>query len=241
MPDEAVSAIERRIAAVDWTGAAESLALRGHAVVGPLLGARDCTALKRLFGQDERFRSTIEMGPRRYGEGRYRYFANPLPEPVSSLRRALYEPLASIANRWQQELGRDTRYPPRLGAFLDTCHDAGQERPTPLLLHYEAGGYNCLHQDRYGEVAFPLQVALLLDRPDQDFSGGEFLLVEQRPRMQSRGHAVRLERGQAIVFPNAERPAQGTRGAYRMQVRHGVAELRSGERTTLGIIFHDAE
>ena len=241
MPAAATSPLLRRIDRIDWQAASASLDARGHAVVGPLLSARECATIARHFDEDARFRSTIEMGPKRYGEGRYRYYAYPLPEPIAALRGALYPPLAAIANDWRARLGDDERFPPELPAFLARCQAAGQERPTPLVLRYETGGYNCLHQDRYGDVAFPLQVAILLDRPEADFEGGEFLLVEQRPRMQSRGHAIRLERGEAIIFPNAERPAEGTRGPYRMQVRHGVAELRSGRRRTLGLIFHDAE
>ncbi len=179
------------------------------------------------------------MGPRRYGEGTYRYFANPLPPPVRQLRTHLYPPLARIANAWRARLGAEPDFPARLAAFLDRCHRAGQARPTPLLLRYEREGYNCLHQDRYGSVAFPIQAVILLS-PSHAFSGGEFLLVEQRPRAQSRGEAIRLKQGCAVFFPNAERPVGGARGAYRVQVRHGVSRLARGRRTTLGIIFHDA-
>lgn len=237
----AIRALHRRIAGVDWPAVEASLAERGFAHTGPLLGARECMALARLFTEDARFRSTVDLARHRFGDaGSYRYFARPLPPVVETLRRALYPPLAAIANRWQEALGAEERFPAALDAFLARCAEAGQERPTPLLLRYGAGGYNCLHQDRYGAVGFPLQVVIGLSRPDVDYTGGEFLLVEQRPRMQSRGSALRLERGCGVVFPNAERPVRGARGFYRVQARHGVSELRSGTRTTLGVIFHDA-
>jgi hypothetical protein len=183
----------------------------------------------------------VDLGRQRFGDrGDYRSFAHPLPAEIQTLRSALYRGLAPIANRWQEALGLPERFPRGLPAFLRTCRDAGQTRPTPLVLHYLEGGYNCLHQDRYGAVAFPLQVAILLSTPERDFAGGEFLLTEQRPRMQSRGEAVPLARGEGIVFPNAERPVRGRRGPFRAQVRHGVSRLERGERYTLGIIFHDA-
>ena len=181
------------------------------------------------------------MEPKRFGRGRYRYFAYPLPPVVEALREALYPPLAAIANRWQERLGRSERFEPALTGFLARCHAAGQTRPTPLLLHYGAGDYNRLHQDVYGALAFPLQVAIVLSREGEDYTGGEFLLAEQRPRMQTRGAAIRLGLGEAIVFPNALRPVAGPRGWARAEMRHGVSELRSGERTTLGLIFHDAK
>jgi hypothetical protein len=180
------------------------------------------------------------MGRHRFGEGQYAYFSNPLPPLVRNLRVGLYPPLARIANAWAAALGREERQPSTLREFLEHCHREGQRHPTPLLLRYEAGGYNRLHQDLYGDVAFPLQVAVLLSRPRQDFDGGEFLLLEQRPRMQSRGEAIGLTRGEAVVFPNRERPVLGTRGYSRAQVRHGVSTVHAGERLTLGIIFHDA-
>jgi len=180
------------------------------------------------------------MARHRYGAGHYRYFASPLPEAVATLRAAFYLPLAAIANAWQEALRRETRFPPTLDAFLARCHAKGQERPTPLLLRYEAGGWNALHQDVYGDVAFPLQVAILLSRPGTDFAGGEFLLLSQRPRAQSRGEAVALEQGDAIVFPNADRPGPGARAPVRWATRHGVSTVRSGVRRTLGLIFHDA-
>ena len=214
---------------------------RGYALPGRLLAARECEALRRRFDDDARFRSTIEMEPRRYGRGRYRYFAYPLPPAVQKLREALYAPLAAIANRWQERLGRDERFEPDLAGFLERCHAAGQTRATPLLLRYQAGDYNRMHQDVYGRVAFPLQVAIALSREGDEYSGGEFLVSEQRPRMQTRVSAVRLALGEAIVFANALRPVAGSRGPARAQMRHGVSELLSGERLTLGIIFHDAK
>lgn len=233
--------IERRVAGCDWAALAEALDARGFALTPPLLAASDCEALAALFHRDAAFRSTVDLARQRFGDrGRYRYFARPLPARVEALRRALYPPLARIANGWQRRLGREERFPPRLAGMLRRCCASGQTRPTPLLLRYEAGGYNCLHQDLYGAVAFPLQATLLLSRPGVDFEGGEFLLVEQRPRMQSRGTAVRLERGRAILFPNRERPVEGRRGPYRVQARHGLSPVHTGHRLALGIIFHDA-
>ena len=238
---QSVADIDNRIARWDWTALEEQLEIRGHALPGRLLAARECKALANLFDRDELFRSTIEMGPRRYGDGRYRYFANPLPPLVEHLRERLYPPLANLASRWWQRLGREGRFEPTLERFLARCHREGQERPTPLLLRYGAGGYNRLHQDVYGAVAFPFQVAVLLSERGSDFSGGDFLLTEQRARMQSRGWSIALERGEALIFPNALRPVAGPRGDSRANVRHGVSDVRSGERTTLGIIFHDAK
>lgn len=232
-------AIDQRIARWNFPALEEQLENRGHALPGRLLAARECGALSRLFEDDARFRSTIEMEPRRYGRGRYRYFAHPLPPLVSHLRQALYPPLAALANRWWERLGFEERFEPRLDRFLARCHREEQMRPTPLLLRYGAGGYNRLHQDVYGRVAFPFQVVVLLSARE-DFTGGEFLLTEQRFRMQSRGWSVSLERGQALIFPNAIRPVGGPRGDTRANVRHGVSEIWSGDRTTLGIIFHDA-
>ena len=230
----------RAVARLDWEAVGRSLDSRGFATTGPLLGAADCRATAALFDDDARFRATVEMVRHRYGEGRYRYFAHPLPPLVGALREAFYPPLAAVANRWAAALGRAEDFPERLEDFLARCAREGQRRPTPLLLRYEAGGYNCLHQDRYGSVAFPLQVAVLLSRPGADFAGGEFLLVEQRPRQQSRGSAISLAQGEAIVFATRERPVDGTRGAFRAGMRHGLSPLRAGRRTALGIIFHDA-
>ncbi len=233
--------LRRRVAAIDWESARGALDAIGHARVPGLLRASECRELIALYEEHERFRSTVEMAPRRYGEGQYRYFARPLPSAVEALRRALYPPLARIANGWQHRLGRIPELPARLADFEARCRAAGQQRPTPLLLRYRQGGFNCLHQDVYGRLAFPLQVAILLSQPERDFEGGEFLLVEQRPRQQSRGEAVRLRRGEALVFPNALRPVAGSRGNVGIRVRHGVSRVLRGERYTLGIIFHDAE
>lgn len=225
---------------VDWPAAGEQLDALGHARLPGLLTATECRRLSALWDDRERFRSHVEMGPRRYGEGAYRYFAHPLPPEVERLRASLYPPLARVANRWMQRLGRDVRYPRTLRGFLRRCHAAGQERPTPLLLRYGAGGYNCLHQDLYGEHVFPLQAAVLLSEPGVDFEGGEFVLAEQRLRMQSRVEVVPLRKGDAVVFAVNVRPVQGTRGDYRVKLRHGVGTVRAGRRHALGVIFHDA-
>ena len=233
--------IEARVAALDWAAMAAALDEVGHALTGPLLTGAECGALARLYAEDRRFRSRIDMARYRFGEGEYKYFAAPLPPLVAALRVALYRRLAPIANRWMASLGAAERYPGSLPEYLARCAAHGQRRPTPLLLRYAAGGYNCLHQDLYGALAFPLQVTCVLSQHGADFTGGELLLVEQRPRAQSRGAVVVLERGEAVIFPNRERPVHGTRGVYRAQVRHGVSRLHSGTRTSLGIIFHDAE
>jgi len=234
-----ITDIRARVDQLDWADLRSQLDERGHAVTTPVLSDDECDALRDLFDTGS-FRSTIDMARHRFGEGRYRYFAAPLPPLVASLRAALYARLAPIATRWATALGRPARFPPTLAAYQKACADAGQRRPTPLLLRYEAGGWNALHQDLYGELVFPLQVTVMLDRPDVDFTGGDFLLVEQRPRMQSRGHAIALGRGDAVVFPCRTRAASGARGAYQVGVRHGVSTVLSGRRTTLGIIFHDA-
>ena len=230
-----------RLASLDWRRAARDLDELGHTRLPGLLTAAECRALDALYTRDERFRSTVAMEPRRFGAGEYRYFAYPLPPLVAELRESLYPPLARIANRWLAALGSPVRYPAELGRFLARCHRQGQGRPTPLLLRYGPGGFNCMHQDVYGPLAFPLQVAFLLSRPEADFSGGEFVLLEQRPRQQSRAEALALRRGEAVVFPNQLRPARGARGVVRAQVRHGVSRVRSGQRTALGVIFHDAK
>lgn len=230
---------------LDWSRIGAEIALEGFARIPDLLAQAQCFELAALFDDEQRFRATIDMARYRFGEGEYRYFSYPLPRVVAELRASLYPPLAEIANEWQAKRGSkrgvDQRYPDTLQSFLEGCHEAGQTRPTPLLLRYTAGGYNCLHQDRYGDIFFPFQITCLLSRPGEDFEGGEFLLVEQRPRMQSRGEAVSLEAGEGIIFPNTERPVLGKRGYYRSQYRHGVSRIRSGERIALGIIFHDAE
>ena len=230
-----------RVATLDWTSIGVELDAHGCAVVADLLPAGDCSALVRLYADDAQFRSRVVMSRHGFGRGEYKYFAYPLPETVASLRTALYPPLAAIANRWNAAMGIATRYPDELAAFLERCRTAGQGKPTPLLLQYGAGDYNCLHQDLYGELAFPLQVAVLLAEPGTDFEGGEFVLTEQRPRMQSRVEVVPLARGDAVIFPVNHRPVQGTRGIYRVNLRHGVSRVRSGHRATLGIIFHDAK
>ena len=228
---------------LDWQRIAEDLDARGYATVPQLLSRTACADLAALYDDDEcaaRFRSRVVMARHGYGRGEYKYFDYPLPTTIAALRAALYRPLSVIANRWHEFVGSDVRFPAAHASFLARCHEAGQIRPTPLLLRYQAGDYNCLHQDLYGEHVFPLQVAILLSQPGDDFSGGEFVLTEQRPRMQSRVEVVGLERGDAVIFAVNERPVRGARGHYRVKMRHGVSRLRSGHRTTAGIIFHDA-
>ena len=230
-----------RIAALDWTALAAQLDAYGCATTGALLTAQECARLAEMYASDDLFRSRIVMARHGFGRGEYKYFVYPLPETVAMLREALYPPLAEIANRWNEAMGVAVRYPREHAAFLERCHKAGQTKPTPLLLQYGEADYNCLHQDLYGEHVFPLQVAFLLARPGADFSGGEFVLTEQRPRMQSRAEVVPLEEGEGVIFPVHHRPVQGARGVYRVNMRHGVSRLRSGHRHTLGIIFHDAK
>jgi hypothetical protein len=225
---------------IDWERAAEELDAYGCAVVRGLLTNEQCAAYAASYAQPELFRSRVVMERFNFGRGEYQYFAYPLPEGLAALRTALYEPLARIANRWQAALKESARFPATHAQYLARCHAAGQAKPTPLLLQYRAGDYNCLHQDLYGELVFPLQVAVLLSRPGADFSGGEFVLTEQRPRMQSRAEVVPLGQGDAVIFPVNHRPVNGTRGPYRVNMRHGVSRVRSGLRHTLGIIFHDA-
>jgi hypothetical protein len=227
--------------AVDWAAIAAALDDDGCAVLQGALSPAACAAMAALYTQDDLFRSRVTMARHGFGRGEYKYFAPPLPPAVARLREAFYPPLAAIANRWNARLGEDVRYPKSLRAFLARCHAAGQTRPTPLLLRYEAGDYNCLHQDIYGTHVFPLQVAFLLSWPGRDFSGGEFVLTEQRPRMQSRVEVVPLAQGDAVIFPVRHRPVRGTRGDYRVAMRHGVSRLHSGHRMTLGLIFHDAQ
>jgi hypothetical protein len=234
--------LARRAGERDWERVGAELDASGFARLPGLLGAAECRALAGLWDDAPRFRKRVDLAQHRFGDvGEYQYFAYPLPAPVDALRRALYPPLARIANAWQERLGGDERYPASLDAFLARCRREGQARPTPLLLRYGAGGYNRMHQDLYGAVAFPLQVAFLLSRAERDFTGGEFLLLEQRPREQARVEVVSLAQGEGIVFPNRERPVRGPRGDRRVQVRHGVARVLSGHRATLGIIFHDAK
>lgn len=232
--------IEARIASFDWATLAAELDAQGCATTGPLLTAEECAALTGAYAADNLFRSRIVMARHGFGRGEYKYFAYPLPKTVASLRTALYSPLALIANRWNEAMNITVRYPDAHQQFLARCHDAGQTKPTPLLLQYGAGDYNCLHQDIFGENVFPLQVAFLLSRPGADFTGGEFVLSEQRPRAQSRAEVVLLQQGEGVIFPVHHRPAQGMRRAYRVNMRHGVSRLRTGRRNSLGVIFHDA-
>jgi hypothetical protein len=227
-----------RIAGLDWADQTAQLDDEGYALTPPVLSPAECRDLAAAFGEEDRFRSTIDMRRYRFGEGEYKYFDAPLPDVVDEARHALYPPLAGIANAWAERLGEPAEYPERLDAFLERCHRVGQRRPTPLMLRYLEGGHNTLHQDLYGEIAFPLQAVTLLG---DDFEGGQFVLLEQRPRAQSRAHVIELERGAFAIFPTRHRPVRGTRGFYRAAMRHGVATVRSGERITLGIIFHDAK
>jgi len=233
--------IAQRVEECDWAAIGSELDGHGSAVIDALLSPAECAAIAGLYAHEEHFRSHIRMARHGFGQGEYRYFGYPLPGMVAGLRTSLYERLAPIANSWNERLGSDGRFPLRHAEFIERCHAAGQLRPTPLLLQYGPGDYNCLHQDLYGELAFPLQVAILLSEPGTDFTGGEFVLTEQRPRMQSRAEVVPLRQGTAVVFAVHQRPVQGTRGVYRVNMRHGVSRLRSGKRHTLGIIFHDAK
>jgi uncharacterized protein len=230
-----------RIGAIDWERVARDLDDRGSAVLDGLLSPDECRTLAALYPEDAVFRSRIVMARHGFGRGEYKYFAYPLPEIVNGLRTALYPRLAPIANRWNEAMRIDVRYPSRHAEFLERCHAAGQRKPTPLLLQYDADDYNCLHQDVYGEHVFPLQVAVLLSDPMLDFTGGELVMTEQRPRMQSRAEVVPLRQGDGVVFAVHHRPVQGTRGVYRVNLRHGVSRIRSGRRHTMGIIFHDAQ
>jgi hypothetical protein len=232
--------LEERLATLDWRSLGASLDAVGCALIPQMLSPSDCALLAGHYGEDARFRSRVVMARHGFGRGEYKYLAYPLPEIVQRLREALYPPLAAIANRWHEAMRIATRFPERLDAFLARCHRAGQKKPTPLLLKYGAGDYNCLHQDLYGEHVFPLQATVLLSKPGDDFAGGEFVLTEQRPRMQSRVEVVPLAQGDAVIFAVNQRPVRGTRGFYRVAMRHGVSRLRSGERLTLGVIFHDA-
>jgi hypothetical protein len=232
--------LEARLAALDWGAIEASLWRAGYATAGPVLTPSECAELIALYDDDRRFRSRVDMARYRFGAGDYKYFAAPLPPLVQALRTHAYPPLAAIANRWEAALGAATVHPPDLAALLARCRLRGQTKPTPLLLHYEAGGYNCLHQDLYGDVVFPLQLTCFLSRRGVDYTGGEFLLVEQRPRAQSRGEALAPEQGEIVIFTTRWRPVEGARGVYRAGVRHGVSRVRTGRRYTLGVIFHDA-
>ncbi|MDL2398205.1 2OG-Fe(II) oxygenase [Rhizobium mayense] len=237
----AVQSAEARVAEYDWRKLSEELSGFGCAVMEKLLSPEECRAIADLYPQEEHFRSQIHMARHGFGKGEYRYFRYPLPDLLGGLRTALYPRLAEVANDWNGRMGIDQHYPQNHADFLKQCHDAGQTRPTPLLLQYVPGDFNCLHQDLYGDLAFPLQVAILLSEPGRDFTGGEFVLTEQRPRMQSRVEVVPLRQGDAVAFAVHNRPVRGSKGSYRVNLRHGVSRLRSGMRHTVGIIFHDAK
>jgi len=239
--EQAATPVTSRVAALEWATIAQSLDAHGCATTNALLTPDECAALAGRYDTDALYRSRVVMARHGFGRGEYKYFAYPLPELVAALRAALYPRLAEIANRWNETLRVDQRYPRAHRDYLACCHQAGQAKPTPLLLQYGAGDYNCLHQDLYGEHVFPLQIAFLLSRQGRDFVGGEFVLAEQRPRMQSRAEVVPLAQGEGVIFPVHHRPVEGTRGSYRVTMRHGVSRLRSGHRHTLGIIFHDAK
>jgi hypothetical protein len=233
--------IDTRVNTIDWAGAAVRLDAYGWAQMDKLLTPAECDALASLYDDDRRFRSHIVMARHGFGRGEYKYFKYPLPDPLPALRVALYAKLAPLANDWHARLGFDARFPDAHADFIARCHQAGQTRPTPLLLRYGPDDYNCLHQDLYGEHVFPFQVAFLLAEPERDFTGGEFVLTEQRPRMQSRAEVVPLRQGDGVIFAVHYRPVQGTRGTYRVNLRHGVSRVRSGRRHTVGVIFHDAK
>ena len=234
------NAFKTRLQAHAWPAAAANLDAQGYTIIPGLLSIDQCTVLRGLYGAGAGFRSHVVMQRHGFGQGEYRYFSYPLPPLVQQLRALLYPQLVPIANHWHERMGLDVRFPDSHAAFVGRCHGAGQTRPTPLLLQYGQGDYNCLHQDLYGEHVFPLQVAVLLSSPGSDFQGGEFVLTEQRPRMQSRAEVVPLKQGDAVVFAVNQRPVAGTRGDYRVTMRHGVSTLRAGHRHTLGVIFHDA-
>jgi uncharacterized protein len=232
--------IASRVQARNWEQVSQDLDAQGCAMIEGLITQEECDALAGLYPVDGIFRSRVVMGRHGFGRGEYKYFNYPLPDMIAGLRTSIYSHLVPIANRWNTAMGIDVRYPAQHDDFIARCHDAGQLRPTPLLLQYKADDYNCLHQDLYGEHVFPFQVTILLSEPGRDFTGGEFVLTEQRPRMQSRPEVVPLRQGDAVVFAVHQRPVQGTRGVYRVNLRHGVSRLRSGQRHTVGIIFHDA-
>ena len=238
----ATQSIAERIEALDWSSAGQSLSERGYAITAPILSSEECGSLVGLYNDASRFRSHVIMERYRFGVGDYKYFANPLPELVAELRNSAYPQLATVANHWAELLGETAApYPREHAVFLKICHKAGQRKPTPLMLHYEAGGYNCLHQDLYGEVSFPLQMVFVLGQQGRDWVGGEFVLVEQQPRAQSKPEVVLADQGQAIIFATRYRPAKSARGCYRVNLRHGVSRVHRGTRFTLGIIFHDAK
>jgi uncharacterized protein len=235
-----MNARDNSMIAADWTRVSDDLDAQGSAAIENLISPAECDALAALYEAEERFRSRVVMGRHGFGRGEYKYFNYPLPDLIARLRTAIYPHLATIANRWHALMGLDARFPDKHAEFIERCHAAGQRRPTPLLLRYGAGDYNCLHQDLYGEHVFPLQLTILLSEPGRDFTGGEFVMTEQRPRMQSRPEVVPLRQGDAVVFAVHHRPVRGSRGVYRVNLRHGVSRVRSGHRHTAGIIFHDA-
>lgn len=240
-PNTGASAeVVHRVNELDWQRVSVDLDTQGSAMIQGLLTPEECSALAGLYDEDGNFRSRVVMARHGFGRGEYKYFSYPLPDVIQGLRTAIYPYLAPVANRWNQAMGIEDGYPRKHDEFIERCHAAGQRRPTPLILQYGAGDYNCLHQDLYGEHVFPLQVTILLSRPGRDFTGGEFVLTEQRPRMQSRPEVVPLMQGDAVIFAVHRRPVRGTRGFYRVNMRHGVSRLRSGHRHTVGVIFHDA-
>jgi uncharacterized protein len=240
LPAGPAAEVTRRVDTVDWKDVGQNLDQHGSAMIQGLLSPQECNALGGLYSRDELYRSRVVMARHGFGRGEYKYFGYPLPDLIGTLRRSVYPHLVPVANRWNTLMHIDVRYPTQHAEFIRRCHDAGQTRPTPLILQYAKDDYNCLHQDLYGEHVFPLQLAVLLSEPGQDFTGGEFVLTEQRPRMQSRVEVMPLRKGDAVVFAVHHRPVQGTRGSYRVNMRHGVSRLLSGHRHTLGVIFHDA-
>jgi hypothetical protein len=238
--DRAIAGFEARLSRIDWHAVSEELDRYGCATIARLLAPDECNMLTALYAQEDLYRSRVVMARHGFGRGEYKYYGYPLPDVIDALRAEVYPRLVPIANRWNGIMGLDTRFPALHADFIARCHAAGQDRPTPLILQYEAGDYNCLHQDLYGEHVFPIQLAILLSAPGSDFTGGEFVMTEQRPRMQSRAEVVPLGQGDAVVFAVHQRPVNGVRGAYRVNMRHGVSRLRSGHRHTVGIIFHDA-
>jgi hypothetical protein len=230
-----------RIEALEWAQIERDLESQGWASAPKLLTTAECDAIAATYARDEGFRSRVVMSRHGFGRGEYKYFSYPLPSVLAKLRTAAYPKLVATANRWSEQMNAEARFPATHAEFIERCHAAGQVRPTPLLLKYQAGDYNCLHQDLYGEHVFPLQLAILLSEPSEDFGGGEFVMTEQRPRMQSRAHVVNLSKGDAVIFAVSHRPVQGTRGTYRVNMRHGVSRVTAGERYTCGVIFHDAQ
>jgi hypothetical protein len=240
LPAQRTNAIFESIERINWDRVSQDLDAHGSAVIERLFSLEECETMAQLYSQDEIFRSRVIMGRHGFGRGEYKYFDYPLPYLIASVRTAVYPHLVPIANRWNHAMGIAIQYPAEHAEFIARCHEAGQKKPTPLLLQYQTGDYNCLHQDLYGEHVFPLQLTILLAEPNRDFTGGEFVMTEQRPRMQSRPEVVPLRQGDAVIFAVHHRPIQGTRGTYRVNLRHGVSRLRSGQRHTVGIIFHDA-